>query len=72
MYTYIHGHVLACESGYVYYAYEKVRKKERAQKSMRESEKEREKRKKGARVRKIQYARTCVFVTCVCAWHVIE
>lgn len=23
MYTYIHGHVLACESGYVYYAYER-------------------------------------------------
>lgn len=64
MYTYIHRHVLACERGYVYYAYEK----DSERKSEREQEREREKKREKKRARLVRtymfvYVRACA---CLC------
>lgn len=45
MYTYIHRHVLACERGYVYYAYERDSQRKCEREQERERERERERRK---------------------------
>lgn len=55
MYTYIHRHVLACERGYVYYAYERDSQRKCEREQERERERERERRKE-----RDQYARTCL------------